>query len=173
MNKKIYLWLATGLGVGYLPKMPGTFGSLWGLVLIYLFQFIVPPHLMPVLIILIMLFAVHVSTEAEKIMNTKDFQGIVIDEIVGQMIVFCFVPMTLRSMIVGFLLFRLFDVIKLPPANWAQNKLKNGWGVVMDDVVAGLQAGLVCLVLHGYLSVTDPDAIYPLKSILLKADTYF
>lgn len=67
------------------------------------------------------------------------------------MITYCFVPYSLLALVVGFVLFRFFDIIKIWPANWAQNKLPGGLGVVMDDVFAGVQGGIVLMCLSAYV----------------------
>lgn len=92
-----------------------------------------------------------VSTEAEKIFGKKDAPTIAIDEVAGQLITYLFVPYSLIHLIAGFVLFRLFDILKIFPARWAQDNLPRGWGVVGDDVVAGVQAGvLLYLLSHFY-----------------------
>lgn len=71
-----------------------------------------------------------------------------IDEVAGQMITYLFVPFSWFNLLVGFGLFRLFDILKLFPANWAQDNLSSGQGVMGDDIVAGLQAGLLLSAIH-------------------------
>jgi phosphatidylglycerophosphatase A len=84
------------------------------------------------------LLAVYASGEAERIFNRKDSPRIVIDEIVGLLWSLVLVGPTIGRIVLAFLLFRLFDIVKPPPARWCQDRLPGGWGVVMDDVVAGI-----------------------------------
>lgn len=140
MNQIIKI-LSTGLGLGYIPKMPGTFGSLLGLALV----FALPPlssfiHFFVILVI--SLFAVWISDRAEKIFHEKDCQKIVIDEIAGVLFVFIGIPLNWATVVAGLVLFRFFDITKIPPIRQSQ-RLPNGWGVVVDDVIAGIFANIV------------------------------
>ena len=91
------------------------------------------------------LLAVYTAGEAERIFDKKDSPRIVIDEIVGLLWALFLVGPTLYRIAAAFILFRLFDVVKPPPARWCQDKLPGGWGVVMDDVAAGIWANVVLL----------------------------
>lgn len=142
MKNKLIKFLATGLGAGYAPLMPGTVGSLWGVLIYFCFHSLGPFFLIPVTL-LITVGAVFVSSKAEILFGEKDCQKIVIDEVAGQLVAYLFIPYTLGALVVGFLFFRFFDTVKILGANWAQNKLPGGWGIVGDDVMAGLQAGVV------------------------------
>ena len=135
---------ATGFGSGYAPIAPGTAGSLVG-ILIYLALTRLPWPVHLVTILLLILFAVYVSGEAEKIFNKKDSSYIVIDEIVGQQFALFFVPPKILYIALGFLAFRLFDIVKPPPARFCQDHLPGGWGVVMDDVMAGVWTNILLL----------------------------
>lgn len=93
--------------------------------------------------IALILGSVWVAHRAEQQLNAKDPGCIVIDEIAGMCVTMLFVPLTLTTGAAGFFLFRLFDIIKPPPARQMETILKGGWGVVMDDVVAGVMANIV------------------------------
>ncbi|MDO8519626.1 MAG: phosphatidylglycerophosphatase A, partial [Deltaproteobacteria bacterium] len=100
-----------------------------------------------------------VAGEAEKIYGAKDCQKIVIDEVAGQMLTFTFAAFTWQTALIGFILFRFFDMVKIFPANWAQKKLPGGFGVVGDDLVAGLQAAAVLYGLQwipAFAGMTNP-----------------
>lgn len=143
--KHLLNFLASGFFSGYLPKAPGTFGTLVGM-FIYL---LVSPYLIPYIAVVIffVLISVPISTYAEThIFKEKDSPHIVIDEMVGYfvtMLSFRFTPDLngIRYAILGFILFRIFDILKPTPIRQIQN-LKGGWGVVMDDVLAGVFANL-------------------------------
>jgi phosphatidylglycerophosphatase A len=88
------------------------------------------------------LLAVYASGEAERIFDRKDSPRIVIDEIVGLLWSLAFVGPTIGRIVLAFFLFRFFDIVKPPPARWCQERLPGGWGVVMDDVAAGIWANV-------------------------------
>lgn len=139
--------ISTGLGLGYSPLLPGTLGSLWGV----LFYSLWGNHSKPLwiaLTILVSLWAIWVADRAEDLFGEKDCQKIVIDEVAGQMVTYCFLPPHLW--LAGFVAFRFFDMTKLFPANVAQNRLAGGLGVVADDLVAGVQAGLLVATLYHF-----------------------
>ena len=97
--------------------------------------------------------AVYVSREAEKIFNKKDAQCIVIDEIVGFQFTMFLITPTVLHIFIGFLLFRFFDIIKLFPAGLCERKVSGGYGVVGDDVIAGIYANISLLLLIKHLGV--------------------
>jgi phosphatidylglycerophosphatase A len=85
---------------------------------------------------------------ADRTWGTHDSGRIVIDEVAGYFVTLCFVDYTLWSSLLGaFVLFRLFDIAKPPPVRWVDQKMPGGAGVVLDDVAAGLYAGLALLAL--------------------------
>lgn len=134
--------VATGLGAGYFPKLPGTIGSLWGVLVFFLFRDSYRVTFDYFLIFLV-LVAIWSANEAEKIFAQKDCQKIVIDEVVGQLVTYLFIPFSFANLVVGFVLFRFFDVVKIFPSRWIQDKIPGGLGVVGDDFTAGLQAGAI------------------------------
>ena len=133
--KIFYYILATGLGTGFSPLAPGTAGSLLSLLLIYFFSPI-PPYILVLFIIVLFFLGVFASTQVEKDRG-HDPSIVVIDEIVGMSIGLLFLPPNLTLFFIAFVLFRIFDIFKPPPINISQ-KLPAGWGVMMDDVIAGL-----------------------------------
>jgi len=134
-------FLATGFGLGYLPKAPGTYGSLLGLFGVWCLQS-QPSLRYFVLVLMISLLAIGVSHRAEQLFGRHDASEIVIDEVAGQMVTFVLIPVTGPTLLAGFLLFRFFDIVKVPPIRQSQ-KLPGGWGVVVDDLLAGVLANLV------------------------------
>ena len=91
------------------------------------------------------LLAVYASGEAERIFDRKDSPRIVIDEIVGLLWSLALVGPTIGRIVLAFFLFRIFDIVKPPPARWFQDRLPGGWGVVMDDVAAGIWANVALM----------------------------
>jgi phosphatidylglycerophosphatase A len=129
--------LATGCYAGRLPWAPGTFGTLVGLPVAYVLSRIQWPIAL-ILTIAIVLVAVQVAQMAEQLVQTKDPGCIVIDEIAGICVALFGIQMNLATGLAGFFLFRVFDIIKPPPIRFLEQKLSGGWGIVMDDVAAGV-----------------------------------
>ena len=124
---------------GYSPLAPGTVASFVALAIIW---FLIPAFfyiLLPVGVGLVLL-SVWLATRGEEFFG-KDGSPIVIDEVAGMVISLIFVSKDIWSFAGAFLLFRLFDIIKPPPAR-SMEKLKGGWGVTLDDVIAGIYANL-------------------------------
>ena len=133
--------LATGFLVGYLPVAPGTFGALAGLAIVWVLASS-PLWVWIFLIALLTGLGVWASGEANRIIG-EDSGHIVIDEIVGILITMVGVPFTGYWVVCGFLLFRFFDIVKLPPSNIFDTRFKNGWGVMLDDIAAGIYGNLI------------------------------
>ena len=142
--------MATGCYAGYVPKAPGTAGSLVAIPLCYLISRFSPIQA-TLFIILFMGLAVWVSGEAEKLFGNKDSSQIVIDEMAGMSVTLFFVPWTVTSVAVGFLLFRIMDIVKPFPIRRLESELSGGWGVVGDDFLAGIYAQVVLRVVIGFL----------------------
>lgn len=134
--------LAAGGGLGYLPKAPGTFGSLLGPVWIWLAQRagVTGPLPLTVLGAVAFLIGTALSSRAIRASGSKDPQSVVCDEFLAFTWVYLLVPVNWSTAVAGFALFRLFDITKPGPVSWAE-RLPGGWGVMADDAVAGLLAG--------------------------------
>ena len=165
---RISLFIATACGLGYLPKAPGTWGSLLGVGLAWAniwaanvnLRFVPPPGNgiwndrvwsfvanQLDLAILVSLIGIWASHRAAKYLGQKDPQNIVIDEVSGQSIAFLGlltagpIPHYWKYLLLGFILFRVFDIWKPFPARQAES-LPGGWGIMADDWMAGIYAGL-------------------------------
>lgn len=137
------MFIATGGGSGYLPKAPGTWGSLVGILLwLALGRLRLAAYLAVVLALLVM--GVIAAGAAEKIVDRPDPGLVVIDEIVGQLIVLTGAPPQLPVIIAAFVLFRFFDILKPYPAGWLDRHIHGGLGIMLDDAMAGLY-GLLAL----------------------------
>jgi len=145
LNEKLITFLATGFGSGLAPFAPGTAGTLVG-VLICLLFLPVPWILRLLFVLALLVLSIYVADKAEKIYQKKDDQRIVIDEIIGLQITMLPVAITVLHLCVGFVLFRVFDILKPFPINNLQ-RLPGGWGVVIDDVAAGIYAGVLMMLL--------------------------
>jgi phosphatidylglycerophosphatase A len=147
MNKQsIILFFATGAYSGYISFAPGTWGTLVGLPLCYFLSLLGWP-LQLILLFVFMPVAAWISGKGECYLGTKDPGAIVIDEIAGILITLIFVPFTLIHVMVGFLLFRFFDILKPYPISRAESYFDGGTAVLMDDVIAGIFARAILEVL--------------------------
>ena len=134
-------WLATCIGIGYLPLAPGTWGSAAALITWRLLPEIELFRL-SLIVIMIFLVGVIVSTIVSNEENNSDPSKVIIDEWVGMWIALLMIPNEWLWFGIAFLLFRIFDIIKVYPANRFE-RLPGGWGIMTDDVVAGLYAGVI------------------------------
>jgi len=139
---KLIMIIATGLYSGYLPKAPGTWGSLVGLLLFFLLHSLSLPVYLAVTAGLFVVGS-FAAGEAEKILDNRDPGVVVIDEIVGIMITMIAVPATPLTMALGFILFRIFDVLKPFPVNFFDQKFHGGLGIMLDDVMAGIYSLII------------------------------
>jgi phosphatidylglycerophosphatase A len=136
------LLIATGFGAGYSPIAPGTFGTLVAIP-IYYFLSDIPFPLYEITLAGFFFLAVWASEIAEKYFVKKDDTKIVIDEMMGFFITMLWVTKTHLFILVGFILFRFFDILKPFPIRYLEKRLKGGFGVVMDDVLAGIYANIL------------------------------
>lgn len=137
------LLFATNGGLGYAPFASGTVGTLLGLPLFYWLDAL-PPRSFLLVWLVVFLLALWSATAAGKIFRVCDDGRIVIDELIGYLTTVALLPFSWPTALLGFLLFRFFDIVKPWPACWFDRQVKNGFGVVMDDVIAGIYAAL-CL----------------------------
>jgi phosphatidylglycerophosphatase A len=135
---------ASWFGTGFSPFASGTVGTLAAIPL-YLALAPLPLPLYLLTLAAFFFFSCWVSDRAEVIFGEQDSGKIVIDEVAGFLITMTAVPLSWQGVAAGFLLFRFFDIAKIPPARYFDRRVKNGYGVVLDDVVAGLYA---CISLH-------------------------
>ena len=149
MNR-FFLILATGFGVGYSPVAPGTLGTLVAIP-IYYFLSEIPSPLYEITLIGFIFLSVWISEKAEIFFVKKDDQRIVIDEIVGFLITMLWIPKTTRFIIIGFILFRFFDILKPIPIRRLEKGLKGGYGVVLDDVAAGAYANIILHLIYLFI----------------------
>jgi phosphatidylglycerophosphatase A len=140
-------WLAVGFGSGLSPKAPGTVGTLAALPLVYCLSFL-PAWASLCLLLLGCWFGVWLCEQVSRDIGAEDHGAIVFDEIIGFAITMWAVPLQWWTLLLGFVLFRLFDIAKPGPVGWCDRQLNGGMGVMMDDIVAGV---LACGLMHGVL----------------------
>jgi len=143
---------ATFFGAGQLRPGPGTWGSAAAVLIWAVVGRWVPAQIQWVVLAALALLAIVVgipaATRFARAWQTKDPQSVVIDEVAGQWITLLFAPVSWKTLLLGFILFRAFDILKPPPVRQLE-RLPEGTGIVVDDVAAGLYALLVMqLVLH-------------------------
>ncbi len=167
MNNRFILILATGLGVGYFPFAPGTFGTLLAIP-IYYFLSEIPFLLYEITLAGFFFLSVWVSEKAGAIFEKKDDPRIVIDEIMGFFVTMLWIPKTTLSVILGFILFRFFDILKPPPIRLVE-RVRGGYGVVLDDVIAGVYANIVLQIISFYFTLPPlgRGAVYGEKIIFV------
>ena len=131
------LFFATGGFIGKIPFAPGTFGSLWGIPICYGLSRI---ELSGALFctILFAFVAIWFAGISEKILKVKDASAIVIDEVAGFMVALLGLPFNTFTVVAGFLIFRIFDIVKPFPIRQLERNLPGGAGIVLDDVAAGI-----------------------------------
>jgi phosphatidylglycerophosphatase A len=144
--RKVILFFASGGGAGYLPGVPGTWGSLVGLLLFWPLRHLTSWPLLAT-VAAVAFLSCWIAGLAEGLIGSKDPQVVVIDEIAGMFVSLTLLPFSWKIAAAGFFLFRLFDVWKPFPARLFQEKLPGGWGIVGDDLMAGVYANLVLRVL--------------------------
>lgn len=160
---KIYRFLCyiacSGFGVGYFPFASATAGSFATLP----FAFVAAYFFGIWGILMLAAFSMIIGTLASKEVlkyTEHDPSIIIIDEVVGQLLTFAFVADMLQNnlkawiaYVIGFFLFRFFDILKPQPAQWADTKLLNAWGVMLDDVFAGIYAGITLYIINIYVEI--------------------
>jgi phosphatidylglycerophosphatase A len=152
LNERFIKIVATGFGSGYAPLAPGTAGTLVGIPLYWVFSAMSWP-LWLITVAAFTCLAWYASEEGEKLFGRKDAQCIVIDEIAGLQWSLLMIAPTALHTALGFVLFRLFDIVKPFPARLFQERLPGGCGVVADDLAAGVYGNLALQVLIRWLGI--------------------
>ena len=149
MKNTIIEFLVTGLYFGKIKYMPGTFGTIIG---VLIFQLISNNTLVDNIFFLIILFFVSLLMlnycYKKNIFLDTDDKSIVIDEIFGYLVFMIFFENTIFNIIIGFLLFRFFDILKPFPIYLVDKRIKNSFGVMLDDIVAGIFSGIMLLLIN-------------------------
>jgi phosphatidylglycerophosphatase A len=148
LNELFIKVIVTFLGVGYLPLIPGTFGSVVGVII---FLSVSNNFFMQVLLTFsFFLLGFLLAGSAEKILKQKDHRFIVIDEVSGMLLSLLFIPYDFKLVIIAFLLFRILDTLKPYPAGKIQN-LHGSAGVMGDDIIAALYTNIILQVVSRVL----------------------
>jgi len=141
--KKFSVLISTLFGIGYFPKAPGTAGSFVAMIIYYFVAVTWNIHwsLIYGFLLIITLISVFLINIAEHDLG-QDSPKIVIDELIGYFVAVLFLPKNLFVLFIAFVIFRVFDIIKPEPVNISQ-KLPGGWGVITDDIIAGIYTNML------------------------------
>ena len=147
--KKPYDFIASLGGIGLIPFAPGTFGSIFAWVFFVIIAHFINIINMIILIIFVVFFAIWVCEKASSNLLEKDHKSIVIDELAGMWVALVpvlYVTSDQNERIfyacLAFIFFRFFDILKPYPISYFDKKYKNGFGIVLDDIIAGIFAGI-------------------------------
>ena len=153
-RRKLHHWIAFGFGSGLAPKAPGTFGTLAAIPVYLLMSALTWPYYLA-LVVLFTVIGIWVCDRTARELGAKDPSAIVWDEFVGFFITMLAVPSALLTephgwiwILAGFLAFRLFDIWKPWPIRVIDERVEGGLGIMLDDILAGVMAALILLVLR-------------------------
>ncbi len=145
--KRPVCFLGLGFGSGLAPKAPGTFGTLAALPIYWLIKDL--PIAIYLAIILVAFFAgIWICQQSANWLGKDDPSAVVWDEIVGYLITMIAAPSGWQWVLLGFVLFRLFDIVKPWPISWADKSLHGGLGIMVDDVIAGLFSAITLQIVY-------------------------
>jgi len=144
VRKNIVKWLeiaiGTGFFTGYLPLAPATWGSGFALLIFFLIPKII--WLQSIIILFLFFYGLYLSGKLEKMWGERDAKRIVIDEVCGMFLSLFLISWSWKTGILGFLLFRFFDIVKPFPIRRSQ-VLPCGWGIMTDDVIAAFYTNII------------------------------
>ena len=143
MGPHPWAWLAYGFGAGLSPKAPGTVGTLVAIP-IYLLMVQAGLAIYSLLVLVSIAGGIWICQKASDQLQSHDHPGIVWDEVAGFLLTMWMIPVSLYTVIAGFVLFRIFDILKPWPIRVADSKVSGGFGIMLDDLIAAIFANL-CL----------------------------
>lgn len=133
--------LATGFGSGLAPVAPGTFGTV-AAIPFYLTFTLTPFYVFALFTLLTCIVGPYICGKAAADIGVHDHKAIVWDEFAGMFITLCFVPFSWTAVALGFVLFRFFDIVKPWPISYLDKHVHGGLGIMIDDIAAGVAAGI-------------------------------
>ncbi len=145
--------ISLGFGSGMSPIASGTIGTLAA---IPLYLLMAPLHLWFYTLVTLLLLVLGIWTcgQTTKALGVEDHQGIVWDEVIGYLITMAAITPSIVSVLMGFFLFRFFDIFKIWPASWAERRFSGGLGIMFDDVMAGIYAALCMQIINHYIDLS-------------------
>lgn len=150
----MYLSFLSFFGTGFFPKAPGTVGSLATLPLIYGLAYLnCSFNFVLIGTIILTIISCFIADYAQKKESIHDPGWIVIDEVIGMLVTWLFIfpstdPLLMTILFIGF---RFFDIVKIFPADWCDKNIENGMGTIIDDVISGIYAGLLLIIVKIFL----------------------
>lgn len=147
MKKTWIHFLATGFGAGLSPFAPGTMGTLVAIPLYLLLQWL-PLSIYAIVTIFAFLIGIWLCEKTSLSLKTHDHPSIVWDEMVGFWITMFAIPCSIFTVLLGFLLFRGFDIQKPWPISWVDKNIQGGFGIMLDDMLAAIYANLLLHMIH-------------------------
>jgi len=144
-------FIAFGFGSGLMPLAPGTFGTL-AAVPIYLLMNQLPPFIYFLMVCVGFFLGILVCNHVSDELGEHDYPGIVWDEVVGYLLTMFLAPPGILWMVLGFVLFRIFDIIKPFPIRWVDKYVHGGLGIMLDDVIAAVPAFIILQFLYHQFS---------------------
>jgi len=147
-------FLALGFGSGLIKPAPGTWGTLAGIPVYLLLLHVLPSGLLPYLLVLLVSFivGVYLCGKTAQDVGVHDHGAIVWDEFVGLWITMTLIPFSWLNLLLGFLLFRLFDIVKPWPIKLLDKHVHGGFGIMIDDVLAGIFAWAILMLSQPYIT---------------------
>ena len=151
--KRLDILFLSFFGVGFSPMAPGTCGTLATLPFLYVLGYFHPPYFLFIpFIIILTIISSFIAEVVQKELQLHDPQWIVIDEVIGMSVAWLFIgEHTLFRLMILFVLFRFFDNVKIWPASYFDKKVTHGMGTILDDVVSGIYAGIIFLIIKIFL----------------------
>ncbi|MBI4394789.1 MAG: phosphatidylglycerophosphatase A [Candidatus Omnitrophica bacterium] len=147
MIRRIASWIATCGPIGHVKFAPGSLGSIVGLLLVL----VASSHFILLIVLFFIFLCVGISSSAvaSRELNAHDPPQVVIDEVCGVLVSFIGIPLNFSTVLIGFIGFRFFDILKPPPLRWLE-RFPSGFGIVLDDVAAGIYTNLILQILIRY-----------------------
>ncbi|MBH67917.1 MAG: phosphatidylglycerophosphatase A [Rhodospirillaceae bacterium] len=139
------VFIATLGGVGWIRWAPGTWGSLFGLIVGWQLNGLFGNIILVVCCCGLFFAGVWACTRYSFLTRTKDSSDCVIDEFIGQLLIVCFIPQDIIFYVLAFIFFRFFDIFKLWPVGWIDKNVPGGLGIMLDDLAAALQTLVLLL----------------------------
>ncbi|MGQ4276954.1 phosphatidylglycerophosphatase A family protein [Pseudidiomarina sp. E22-M8] len=135
-------FFSLGFGSGLAPKAPGTFGTLAAVPIVWLLQDLNPWFYLATAVV-VSLVGIAMCRVTASALGVHDHPAIVLDEIAGYLLAMSFLPVTWLNLLLAFLLFRFFDIVKPGPIGWCDRRLQGGLGIMADDILAGIVSALL------------------------------
>ena len=150
MRLRISEWIASCFKVGYLPLAPGTWGSIFAILLWWVFLKDLSTFIFCIIIVFLFFTGIVVSNTIINHNQDNDPSYVIIDELVGQWIALLIIPDGYYNILIIFVLFRFFDILKIFPANIVDKRFKSAFGVILDDLIAGIYTIIILYIVNAY-----------------------